>query len=51
MKKRITKFSKNTSLGMALEELEYNGLQEITRIIPAYMSKNGKENVFEYNVE
>jgi len=47
--KRINKFSRNMSLGAALEEMEYNGMNEITRILPPQEGNNSW--IFEYNVE
>ena len=44
---RETKFKRNVSLGSAMEEIEYNGMIEIVRIMPI-----GREDyIFEYNVE
>ena len=43
---RETKFKKNISLGSALEEIEYNGMIEITRIMPMLRGNW----IFEYNV-
>lgn len=47
MKSNQTEFRGSTSLAQALEELEYNGLVEITRIMPR---ENGLWT-FEYNIE
>ena len=44
---RETKFKRNVSLGSAMEEIEYNGMIEIVRIMPIGRG----DYIFEYNVE
>jgi hypothetical protein len=44
---RETKFKRSVSLGSAMEELEYNGMIEITRVMP----EGRGDYTFEYNIE